>query len=130
MIVVDASVVGAALAIDAPEGDRARDRLAGEVLHAPACVDLEVTSALRRLVLRDLLDPLRAALALLDLSEVGLQRHLTTPYLARIWDLRDNVTPFDAGYLALAEVLDVPFVTAHARLARAPGLPCRVELLA
>lgn len=130
MIIVDASVIAPALADDDTDGDRARDRLRGERLVAPEIVDLEVVSVVRRALSLGHLDLRRAAFALDDLAHLALRRVAHAPLLHRVWDLRDSLTPYDAAYVALAEVLQAPLLTADGRLARAPGLRCSVELLA
>lgn len=129
MIVVDASVLATALGDDGPDGDRARTRLRGERLSAPELVDLEVASVLRRQVQGGQVDIRRAALALTDLAAMPLRRAPHRPLLARCWELRDNLTIYDASYVALAEALDVTLLTGDRRLARAPGSRCRVEML-
>jgi predicted nucleic acid-binding protein len=129
VIVVDASVLATALGDDGPDGDRARARLRGERLSAPELVDLEVASVLRRQVQGGAVDIRRAALALADLAALPLRRAPHRPLLARCWELRDNLTIYDASYVALAEALDVPLLTGDGRLARAPGPRCRVEML-
>jgi predicted nucleic acid-binding protein len=75
------------------------------------------------------LDQRRAALALADLVELPMRRAAHRPLLPRCWELRDTVTVYGAAYVALAELLDAPLVTADARLANAPGPRCRFELL-
>jgi len=129
VIVVDASVLATALGDDGPDGDCARARLRGERLSAPELVDLEVTSVLRRQVQGGEVDIRRAALALADLAALPLRRAPHRPLLARCWELRDNLTVYDASYVALAEALDVTLLTGDGRLARAPGPRCRVEML-
>lgn len=129
MIVVDASVLATALGDDGPDGDHARTRLRGERLRAPELVDLEVTSVLRRQVRSGAVDLRRAALALADLAALPLRRAPHRPLLARCWELRDNLTVYDASYAALAEALDVTLLTGDGRLAHAPGLRCHVEIL-
>jgi predicted nucleic acid-binding protein len=129
VIVVDASVLVPGLVDDGRDGDAARVRLRGEVLAAPELVDLEVASVLRRLVLAGSLPLRHADLALADLVELPLQRAAHRSLLARCWQLRSNVTVYDAAYIALAEALGALLVTADARLAAAPGLRCDVELL-
>ncbi len=129
MIVVDASVLATALGDDGPDGDRARARLRGERLSAPELVDLEVASVLRRQVRGGEVDIRRAGLALADLAALPLRRAPHGPLLARCWELRDNLTVYDASYVALAEALDVTLLTGDGRLARAPGPRCRVETL-
>ena len=129
MIVVDASVLATALGDDGPDGDRARARLRGERLSAPELLDLEVASVLRRQVQGGEVDIRRAALALADLAALPLRRAPHRPLLARCWELRDNLTVYDASYVALAEALDVTLLTGDGRLARAPGPRCRIEML-
>ena len=129
MIVVDASVVVAALADDDEDGDRARDRLRGEHLAAPELLDLEVVSAWRRLNRAGALDDRRCALALADLAALRVDRVPHHRLLDRCWELRDRLTIYDAAYVAVAEALSTTLLTADARLAQAPGLRSRVELI-
>ena len=129
MLVVDASVLAPALADDGPDGDVARARLRGESLVAPELIDLETTTVIRRQLQTGHLDQRRAGLALTDLFELPMRRAPHRPLLARCWELRDNVTVYDAAYVALAEVLGVVLVTADTRLASAPGPRCRLEVL-
>ncbi|CAN5364868.1 MAG: type II toxin-antitoxin system VapC family toxin [Nocardioidaceae bacterium] len=129
MIVVDASVLATALGDDDVDGDRFRARLRGESLSAPELIDLEVASALRRQSASGLLNDRRAAQALSDLIELPMRRVPHRHLLARSWELRDNLTVYDASYVALAEALDLPLVTADRRLARAAGIGCAVEVL-
>ena len=129
MIVVDASILAVALGDDGAQGATARQRLRGEVLSAPELIDLEVLSVLRRNVASGLMTVQRGAQAMGDLIELPLQRASHRPLLRRCWELRHNLTSYDASYVALAEALDVPLLTADARLARALGKQCRVELL-
>ncbi|GMU78671.1 MAG: ribonuclease VapC [Acidimicrobiia bacterium] len=129
MIVVDASVVVTALADDGDDGDRTRLRLRGERLVAPHLIDLEVVSAWRRLAAAGGLDERRATLAREDLGALRMERVPHGPLLSRIWELRDNLTVYDAAYVALAEVLDVTLLTADARLAAASGARCEIEVI-
>ena len=129
MIVVDASVLATALGDDAADGDAARARLRGETLAAPELIDLETLSVLRRQTATGDLDTRRAELALSDLMDLPLQRVAHRSLLRRCWELRANLTVYDAAYVALAEVLGVPFLTADRRLAHAPGLRCSVLLM-
>jgi len=129
LIVVDASVVVTALADDGPDGDRARQRLRGERLAAPHLLDLEVTSAWRRLAAAGHLDERRARLALADLQGLRVVRVWHATLLDRCWELRDNFTVYDAAYVALAELLEVTLVTADGKLAKAPGARCPIEAL-
>jgi predicted nucleic acid-binding protein len=97
-------------------------------LHAPHLADVEVAQALRRYVREGLLEASAAAAALAELRALDLERHSHEPLLERVWALRENVTAYDAVYVALGEALDAPLLTCDARLARAPGLRARVEL--
>lgn len=129
MIVVDASVIVTALADDGNDGDHARDRLRQERLIAPHLIDLEVVSAWRRLAAAADLDERRAQLALEDLRALRLERVPHGPLLSRCWELRDNLTVYDAAYVALAEALDATLLTADARLAGASVARCEIELI-
>lgn len=129
MIVVDASVLAPALADDGPDGDRARDRLRGELITAPELIDLEVASVLRRSAAAGRVTDDRAHQALDDLIDLPLRREGHRALLHRCWELRHTVTSYDAAYVALAEALGVVLVTADGRLSRAPGIACEVEVL-
>jgi predicted nucleic acid-binding protein len=129
VIVVDASVIVTGLADDGDDGDRVRERLRGERLVAPHVIDLEVVSAWRRLLSAGHVDERRVTLALADLDALRLDRVAHGPLVARCWDLRHNLTVYDAAYVALAELLGADLLTADARLAAAPGIRCRVEVL-
>jgi predicted nucleic acid-binding protein len=129
VIIVDASVLATSLGDDGPDGDRARARLRGERLAAPELVDLEVASVWRRQVRAGAMDDRRAVLALADLGALPLRRTPHRPLLARCWELRDNLTIYDAAYIAVAEAWGVLLLTADARLAKAPGPTCTIELL-
>jgi predicted nucleic acid-binding protein len=128
VIVVDASVLAVALGDDGTDGRQARNRLADETLVAPELIDLEVVSVLRRQVAAKLMPTRRATAALTDLADLPLRRSSHQPLLERIWELRHVVTPYDAAYIALAEALDVALVTSDARLSRASGVNCSVEV--
>jgi predicted nucleic acid-binding protein len=129
VLVVDASVLVHALADDGAGGAQARASLAGQDMAAPEVVDLEVLAVLRRHVRARLVEPRHGELALAELRALPLQRAAHLPLLPRIWELRDNVSAYDAAYVALAETLDVELLTADARLAAAPGLRCQVTVL-
>ncbi len=129
VIVVDASVLAVALGDDGTDGERARERLAGETLVAPELVDLEVVFVWRRHVAAKLMPARRAASALADLADLPLRRSSHQPFLERIWELRHVMTPYDAAYVALAEALDAVLVTADARLSRASGFKCGVDVI-
>lgn len=129
MIVVDASVVVTALANDGAEGRQVRERVAGERLAAPELLDLEVVSAFRRMCAAGTLTAERAQAAVTDLHDLRVQRVPHRPLLARCWELRKNVTVYDAAYIALAESLDATLLTADRRLVKAPGAQCGFELV-
>lgn len=129
MLVVDASVLAPALADDGADGATARGRLRGERLAAPELVDLEVTSVLRGHVFAGSLSLGRAAAAVQDLVDLPLRRVPHRHLVQRCWELRSNLSTYDASYVALAEAIGAVLVTADARLSRAPGLRCPIELL-
>jgi len=127
VIVVDASVLVVALADDGQDGDNARLRLRGERLAAPELIDLEVVSVLRRQLRQGELNDRRAAQALSDLTNLPLQRASHLSLLDRCWELRGNLTVYDAAYVALAEALDTSLLTGDARLSRSTGPRCKIE---
>jgi predicted nucleic acid-binding protein len=130
VIVVDASVLAVALIDDADEGTRTRLRLETEdAICAPEIIDLEVASAWRRDLQAGRLTEDRTQQALDDLAAMDLVRMSHRPLMVRIWELRHNLTPYDAAYVALAESLGVTLLTADGRSTRAPSLRCEVELL-
>ena len=129
MLVVDASVLVAALADDGADGDLARARLRGERLAMPELADLEVASVLRRQMRVGALEGRRAGLALDDLAALPAQRAPHGRLLARCWELRDDLTIYDAAYVALAEAMHATLLTADRRLARATGPQCLIEIL-
>ncbi len=100
-----------------------------EDVRAPYLIDSEVASALRRRGLHSPQDDDAAGRLLETWARFGLRRHATTALLSRVWDLRHNVTSYDATYVVLAAALDCSLVTADTRLARASGLPCKVVLV-
>jgi predicted nucleic acid-binding protein len=128
LIVVDASAVVCLLA-GRPQGkvSALRQRIRGQRLHAPHLLDLEVTHVIRRLLLRGELALERAEAALADLAELQLTRHPHYPHLVRIWELRSNLTAYDAAYVALADFLDSPLLTLDARLVGA-GAAAKIEV--
>jgi predicted nucleic acid-binding protein len=128
VLIADASVLVVALADDGPDGDQARARLRGESLALPELADLEVVSVLRRQLLAGAIDARRAGLALNDLAVLPARRAPHRPLLARCWELRANLTPYDATYVALAEALEATLLTGDQRLARAPGPRCPIEI--
>lgn len=130
MIVVGASAVLEVL-LNTSAAPRVGERLfaAGETLHAPHLLDLEVAQVLRRYSASGDLDPERGLQALEDLADLPLSRYPHDLFLPRIWELRHNVTAYDAAYLALAEALAAPIVTRDASLASAAGHTARIDLV-
>jgi len=128
VIVLDASALLEWL-LQTPAGERVRQRIAGESLHAPHLLDLEVAQVLRRFSAAGLVSSRRAEESLEALQEVPLLRHAHTPLLPRIWSLRAHLSAYDAAYVALAEALDAPLLTRDARISAATGLTARVELI-
>ena len=130
MIVFDASAVVAVLVGSSPGSERIRERVEGpgESLHVPHLMDLEVLHALRRQTLLGTLSQRRGYEALEDLKAIAFVRYPHASLADRIWDLKDNLTAYDAAYVALAEALDAPLITLDARLARASGIRAAVEV--
>jgi predicted nucleic acid-binding protein len=98
-------------------------------IHVPHLFSVEVAQALRRLTRAGVTSADRAAEALLDVAQLDAVRHEHEPFLARMWQLRENLTAYDAAYVPLAETLDAPLVTLDSRLASAPGHGADVELI-
>jgi predicted nucleic acid-binding protein len=130
VIVVDASAVVDIL-LRVLTADTAAYRLfhSGETLHAPHLLDLEVAHALRRHEARRQAKPARCREALEDLTRVRLFRHPHNVLLPRVWELRNNLTAYDAAYVALAEMLSAPLLTRDQRLAASAGHHARIELV-
>ena len=101
-----------------------------ESLHAPHLLDLEVAQVLRRQVASGGLAPDRAHRGLQDLALLYLERYPHEQLLPRVWELRENLTAYDAAYVALAEALDCPLLTCDRKLAQTPGTRARFELIA
>lgn len=115
---------------DHQAGQLARSRVAGETyLAAPDLMDVETVAVLRRRWRAGDLTARRFRAAVDDLSALPISRFPTGPLMGRAYELRANVTPYDAAYVALAESLGYVLLTADLRLARAPGIRCRVELI-
>jgi predicted nucleic acid-binding protein len=129
LIVVDASAI-LELLLRTEVGLRLEKRLlsARESLHAPHLLDVEVAQVLRRLAAGNTLSPERGHEALVDLADLPLSRYPHDLLLPRIWELRHNVSAYDAAYLGLAEALEAPLVTCDAKLASAPGHSAKVEV--
>ncbi|GBD33464.1 MAG: ribonuclease VapC12 [Gemmatimonadales bacterium] len=129
MIVLDASAA-LELLLGTPAAGAVEARIVAErSLHSPAVIDLEVTQAVRRFCASGQVGQRRGRQVIEDLYAFPVRRYPHTPLLGRIWELRRNLTAYDAAYVALAEVLDAPLVTRDARLARATGHKARIELV-
>lgn len=127
MNVIDASVVVDAVAVRGSPGDAARRVVSAEPrLHIPAALAAEVTSALRGMHLRGDLSAAGARTAALGAAAMRARRYPFEPFVARVWELRDVVTVYDAWYVALAEALGAPLVTADDRLRRSVGPHCPI----
>lgn len=129
MIVVDASAM-VELLLGTDLGRRIDERvMAAPARHAPYLVDIEVVQVLRRFVLSKQLSSGRAAEAIEDLAVFPMQRHPHASLLERVFDLRANLTAYDAVYLALAEALGAPLITCDEALVKTPGRRTAVELV-
>ena len=130
MIVVDASaVLEALLRTAAAESVEMRLFEGRQPLHAPHLLDVEVAQVLRRYAAAGEIDEQRGREALADLADFPVHRHPHDLLLPRVWDLRHNLTAYDAVYVALAEALDAPLITRDRRLAAASGHEAKVELV-
>lgn len=129
MIVVDASVLANAVGDDGADGATARAALAGQELSIPDLADVEVVAVLRRRWLGKALPARRFATAIDDLAALPADRYPVLPFLPRAYELRANVSAYDATYVALAEQLGCSLLTADARLAAAPGPNCAMTVL-
>ncbi len=129
MIVVDASCLFEVVA-DTPRAAAIAERLRTDSDQAaPHVIDVEVLGVIRAQYLRGLLDRTAASQAVTDLGDWPGQRFSHRPLLDRAWELRDSIRGWDAFYVALAEAFDAALVTLDARLGRAQGLRCRVEVI-
>jgi predicted nucleic acid-binding protein len=123
-IVVDSSVLVAALVDSGPDGIWAENILAGGSLHAPDLARAEATNILRRLERANLITTPEANAARDDLMQLPVEVFPFEPFADRIWELRHNVTSYDAWYVALAEALHLPVATLDASLAKSSGVAC------
>lgn len=130
MIVLDSSVAIEAV-LDTAVLAELRGRLQpGDSLHAPHLIDVEVLHVLRRKLRHRELTPQRCTEALYDFRSLPIIRYSHHRFIDRVWSLRENVSAYDAVYVALAEMLRVPLLTTDARLARSSGHRAAIELLA
>jgi predicted nucleic acid-binding protein len=130
VIVVDASALLEFL-LQTSIGVRVEERIFRDAdeLHAPHLVDVEVVQGLRRLVRMGEVSSGRADEAIVDLADLDLHRHPHVDLLGRAWKLRDNVSAYDAMYVALAEAIEATIVTCDRPLAKAPGRGTRIEVI-
>lgn len=129
MLVVDASVLAPVVADEGNDGRRFRERLRGETTIGPDLLRLEVVSVLRLYADSGSLTDEQADAAVDDLLAFPLTVFPSAPLLGRVWELRHNVSAYDGCYVALAEAVEHPLLTADRRLAKAPGIRCAVEIL-
>lgn len=131
MIILDASAAVTYLLNLQPDAGRIRARVEqpGESLHVPHLFDVEVLHVLRRYSLRGQITPTRALHAVEALVDLRAIRYPHAPFINSIWELRRNLSAYDATHIALAEALHFPVVTLDARLASAPGHRALVEFL-
>ncbi|HEX7389995.1 MAG TPA: type II toxin-antitoxin system VapC family toxin [Acidiphilium sp.] len=129
MIVVDASALLEVL-LRTPAAGTVEERLfaPGQTLHAPHLIDVEAAQVIRRYAATGDIDDERGRLALADLADFPLRKYPHDILLPRIWALRNNLTAYDAAYVALAEALDAPLLTRDRRMAAAAGHRARIEL--
>jgi predicted nucleic acid-binding protein len=130
LIVLDASAV-VALLLSTDLGRRVAARISPTTvsLHAPELLDVEVAQALRRYVRLGGITADRGVMGVEALGQLDITRYRHLELLSRIWVLRDNLTAYDATYVALAEALDAPLLTLDARLASASGHQAEVRLV-
>ncbi len=127
---VDASVLANVIGDDGEDGRRARSAIRGEEdLAAPDLVDVETVAVLRKRWLGRTMSDRRFAAAIDDLEAIELGRYPTLPLMRRSYQLRANLTPYDATYVALAEILDCDLLTGDQHLAGASGPQCPIRLL-
>jgi predicted nucleic acid-binding protein len=130
VIVADASVlIDVLLRRQGADAIKARLFDTGATLHVPHFLDVEVAHVLRRHAAARVIGANRGGELLADLGDLVLQRYPHYWLLPRVWELRHNLTAYDAVYVALAEALDAPLVTRDARLAAAPGHQARIEVM-
>jgi len=128
MVVIDASAL-IELLLDAARFPRIEEIVRDHELHAPHLLDIEIVHSLRHAVLGKRLSAARAFAALQDYTDLPIRRHSHDRLVARIWELRDNVTAYDASYVALAESLGLPLITRDRRLAHSSGHAARIEYI-
>lgn len=130
LAVIDASVLAVFYAADDPRHSVVAERLkTGDALFAPAHLDVEIVSALRGMARGNRALDRAVPHALAHLASFPIRRMPLAPLLERMWELRNNITAYDAAYIALAERLDGVLITCDAKLATASGPICTFELI-
>lgn len=129
MIVIDASVLVITLIDNSELGNNIRKEISESDLYAPELIDLEIASVLRKLIRLKNIPVERADQAIKDLRRIKLNRVPHIELIPRCWELRYNITPYDAAYISLAEILDCELYTSDKKLAKAPGKKCAVKLV-
>ena len=124
-VVVDSSVIVAALLDTGPDGVWAEQVIDDKVLYAPELVRVEATNVLRRLERAEQITTAEANGAQEDLTQLEIELFPFEPFSDRIWELRHTVTGYDAWYVAVAEELGYPLATLDRRLAQAVGPKCK-----
>jgi predicted nucleic acid-binding protein len=129
VLVADASIIASAVADGGRDGIRYRQRLRAQQIAAPDLLRVEVLSVIRRQLSLGTLDVDQADRAVDDLLDLPIAVYPTTSLIRRIWDLRNNLTAYDACYVALAEALGCTLLTADVKLFRAPGTRCPIDVI-
>lgn len=124
-LIIDASMVVAALVDSGRDGRWAEALLVSDSLTAPHLLTAEASNILRRSALAGAISPEQASLAHADLLDLRVELFPYAPFASRIWELRENVTCYDAWYVAVAEALSAPLATLDIRPTKAPGPHCR-----
>jgi predicted nucleic acid-binding protein len=130
LIVIDASVLANVIGDDEDDGNLVRSEFKrAENVCAPDLVDVETVAVLRKRWIAGSITARRFASAVTDLESIAIVRYPTLPLMRRAYELRANVTSYDAAYVALAEVLDCELLTGDGRLGDAPGPTCSIRVL-
>jgi len=130
LIVIDNSALVEAILGSGPRSEAVVRRIEREQLAAPELIDVEAVSTIRGLVRGGKLSPDRGEVAIRAVGGFPVERVSHRCFVERMWELLDNLTAYDAAYVALAERLDTSLVTGDSRLAGAPGVRCVVEVIA
>ncbi|MCI0443905.1 type II toxin-antitoxin system VapC family toxin [bacterium] len=130
MIVVDSSVIlEVLLRTKSSQTIEKKIFSRGQTLHAPHLIDIEIAQVIRRYASAGEITPERGSQAIEDLIDFRISRYSHDILLPRIWELRTNMTAYDATYVSLAEILDSPLLTRDAKLARSPGSNAKIRLI-